>query len=364
MKALTASRSDRHTPLVLIVTVGLCLAAGTALAQESPTAAPPKSTAPGPTDLRTFALKHASPERCQLLFEKLYPEAALRGTRVSADEDAHRVLVRGAREDAELMERLIATVDVEHPELRSTRPEVRAYALRHIKADDALASVIGTATRSRGQSFGDFAIDPQRNQIVLSGPDWLQSDLAALLKILDVPAPRPAPPPGYRVRVVWLVSGTGELPAPPSDLGDVVSELAKVGFEKPRLAAQTIVTLLPGTGPFRAEGTANIIGPLRFRVQGELHHAGETPDWRTITIGSGAGPQGDVPELQLSLEVRPAGAEKPTAKDSAPDARFSHLETRIRTPPGHFVVLGMTPSEALTSAYIVQVVPESAPAGK
>jgi hypothetical protein len=143
-----------------------------------------------------------------------------------------------------------------------------------------------------------------------------------------------AAPAEMQVRVVWLVSGLAreDTPKPPEDLKEVVAELAKVGFNDPRLAAQAVIRTTAGA-QFQSSGTAKLNFPCRLRIEGTVL---ASPGERT--------------GLQISLE-----ATEETAKGSTPVCR---LETHITAPPGHAVVLGVTPTYTMTSAFVVQLLPQ------
>jgi hypothetical protein len=141
-----------------------------------------------------------------------------------------------------------------------------------------------------------------------------------------------------RVRVLWLVSGTADglenLPTPPKDLDAVVQDLAKLGIEKPRLAAQTIIN--GGLDQqLRAHGSPALPFANRLRIEGML------------TAAPAA-----TPALQIEIEV--------THEVTAGHIQLCTVSTQITTPPGHFVVLGVTPTQNLNSVFVVQVTPAEA----
>jgi hypothetical protein len=60
-------------------------------------------------------------------------------------------------------------------------------------------------------------------------------------------------------------------------------------------------------------------------------------------------------------KAKKAAAAEAAAPALAPEALkevICHLETNISAPPGHLVVLGVTPMQSMTSAFVVQVLAE------
>src|SRR5947207_9174901 len=105
------------------------------------------------------------------------------------------------------------------------------------------------------------------------------SSVEALLARLDSPpAARPAATGDVQVRLVWLVNGLAREDAPPlpDDLKEVLPGLAKLGIDKPRLAAQTLVNVTPNT-EFVAQGVAKLDGPCQFVATGRFNDKKETP---------------------------------------------------------------------------------------
>jgi hypothetical protein len=99
-------------------------------------------------------------------------------------------------------------------------------------------------------------------------------------------------------------------------------------IDKPRLAAQTIVNTLANTH-FETLGLAKLDKTYTLHVEGTVvDNAGETPG------------------LKIALHA--------TREQGAP---LCSLDTKITAPPGHSVVLGVTPNELMTSAFVVQVLP-------
>jgi hypothetical protein len=153
-----------------------------------------------------------------------------------------------------------------------------------------------------------------------------------LLAQLDVPIERSASG-DLQLRLVWLVKSPNadEFVPPPDDLKETLPALAKLGIDKPRLAAQTLVNL-SANNEFRADGTVNLVDQVKFMVSGRCQDGKEGPT--------------------LSISVRAVG---PNNVD------LSTISTEITAPIGHLVVLGATPTRSLTSVFVVQMLRSERP---
>jgi hypothetical protein len=166
-----------------------------------------------------------------------------------------------------------------------------------------------------------------------------------VLQVLDAAPARPTFDE-LQLRIVWLTSDPGRKdanpgPPPPDDLKEVVAELARVGVRDPYLVCQMIVNTSPD-GAFDMQGSASLERvPCVVNVSGQV-----------------AERAGGVPGVQIQLEAllpsdEPGG--KTSRRGSAP--AICRLRTGISAPPGHAVVLGVTPTDGTTSAFVVQLLP-------
>ena len=69
------------------------------------------------------------------------------------------------------------------------------------------------------------------------------------------------------------------------------------------------------------------------------------PGTHTLTLT----PKGKVPNQVLQLSINANGMRN---NEGSP---LCQLSTQIVTPPGHFIVLGVTPTDATTSVFVVQL---------
>src|SRR5262249_29638613 len=129
-----------------------------------------------------------------------------------------------------------------------------------------------------GEGHGNFAVDRQRRQVILSADMNTRKIVEALLARLEDRAPGQTDQ-DMQVRVVWLVNGLAreDAPAPPDDLKEVLPSLAKLAIDRPRLAGQTLVNVTPTTREFQAKGTARLDVPCPFSVTGRLSDKKQTP---------------------------------------------------------------------------------------
>jgi hypothetical protein len=255
-------------------------------------------------------------------------------------------------------------------EERAVQRQIKVFQLRQAAARDiatVLRQVVGT---DEPISLG---IDERTNTVIVSAPKQETLDVveALVAKLEDAGARAPADVPDrygsepreMRVRVVWLASGPGTKPAPggerhesfsapPKDLQPVVEELEKLGLGDVVMVSQTVLTAST-SGNFRSQGT--VWAPVSI----EGAHA--APCELAIN-GAGQAAYGE--RIQLSVRVT---ADKPdlVVRNKTNKETLVAIETEVATPPGHFVVLGVSPAGPITSAFVVQVTPtDSSPRPK
>jgi hypothetical protein len=144
---------------------------------------------------------------------------------------------------------------------------------------------------------------------------------------------------GYAATMRETIAG---LPEPPEDLADVVKELSKLGIKSVRLASQTVVNGTSGS---------STSGQSQFEVTGSV----TTPVAANVVVsGSVQDDAGAGLQSRLQIDVRgPA-----SSRGGAGGGRsLCNISTNIATPPNHFVVLGVTPTDWMTSIFVVQVSP-------
>ncbi len=306
---------------------------GPVVAQESR----PKPTAPetaNASDLRVFELRHMAAEAMVSALQNILGNDPTK-IRLVADVRTNTVLVSAPPADLARVKDIIQKLDIPAPERAPKRLSV--FPLRSIEADKSLEAALQLVFTG---TDGTFALDQRRKLVIVSADQPTTDAVGALLTRLENTADAGARPgQDVQVRVVWLVNSQvrDDAPALSDDLNEVLPTLAKLGIARPRVAAQALINVTPNA-QFQTRGVATLDGPCQFTVTGRYSDKRE-PAGLEITIGA----------------MRPRG--------QGPQD-LCNIQTEISAPPGHLVVLGATPTEALTSAFVVQVLrPEAKPPG-
>jgi hypothetical protein len=312
--------------LLAALTYGSTLGPGAAQETKSKPP-PPEPSKPAATELQVFHLRFAAAGELISVLGSIR-ELMETGMSLGADVRANAIIVSGRPAEIAKVKDLIAKLDTEQPGNRPSPARMNIFHLKHIEPDQYLEEAL-KLTQQNGNGFS-FAVDRPRKSVLVAGDQAAIDAAASLLASLDTPVARTQ---DVQLRIVWLVSG-GEAPAPPDDLKDVLPALAKLGIDKPRLAAQTVVNTKPGA-EFHAQGVTKIGATYQFMASGRLT---DRPD---------------APDLQIHLQAIESG--NPGAQ------QICSLQTQIAAPPGHLVVLGVTPTGSMTSVFVVQVLRPNAP---
>ncbi|MEE9141435.1 MAG: secretin N-terminal domain-containing protein [Gammaproteobacteria bacterium] len=254
--------------------------------------------------------------------------------RISADARSNRVIVYGTHKTMAAVEDLIQVIDVE-----KNPTDIKVFSLRYRKPDHAILSALSLLCGENAQ----FSVDEEQNTVIVQGkPDTLNVIEAVLLRLDQRPAAAPSPNT-YQLRVMWLVDGLqrDRVRKMPASLDDVVTELAKIDMANPSIVAQVVINT---TGPFEAAGTAKLDRPCDLRISGSVQDG-----------ISAHGTEQARPKLQISIE---ASESLPNASN-ATVKMLCQLETTIKIPLKHYVVLGVTPVDSMNSAFVIQVLPMS-----
>lgn len=285
----------------------------------------PESSAAQDT-LDVIPLKYTGAAELALVLKETLNRA---NVRIVPEERSNSLVVSAPVEMLGEVRALVARLDVrpKPPE----EPKGRHLSVLPVgsirpQGDESLLEVVRLAL---GQN-GTFAIDPARKAVVVYADETGAKSVAEVLARLEAGAARPAQ--DVQVRVVCLVQGDPDNNAmPPNDVKEVLPALARMGLDQPRLAAQTLVHA-SANRPFEALGVARVSGNSRqFDVSGVYSVQADAPSL-AVKIGIWSAPQNNV-------------------------IYQNRIETTIAAPPGNFVILGMTPSETTTAAFIVQVLP-------
>jgi hypothetical protein len=318
-------------------------------AQTSPKlpAAPPPAL-----ELKFVDTHDIDAARVMQSFQQLYRDHVGKDFQMACDPTGNmRIFVRGQPGDIKLLETFVREFAAPQ-ERTSSLHDVRVFTLKHLEPDSALREIARMIT----QSFPDasFAIDAQRKALIVRGSDEaVFHRMEKVLHGLDVPVAATRQKE-VRVRIVWLVTGWQQddsVSPPPPDLKEAIAELAKVGFEKPRLIGQSM---------------ANVMLNRRFETVGTAVPEGLYYTWKTE--GTVTEAPGGWLKLNISLRANNRDAIQRFEQGRTPIQELGsaalplfNITTEITTPPGHFVVLAMTPTGKQTSAFVVQVLPRPEP---
>jgi hypothetical protein len=327
MKRLPLVR-PRHRTLgalaVLTAACGLLLAA----AHADPPAAAGKGGPPAV--LHILPLKYARASDLQQTVTGLAGTEGMKGIkRMVVDPRTNSLLIVGTPEGFAALRRYVVALDVPGGDQDGAESVFRVFPLGPVVPDEDLQRGLNAAI---GKGDGRFVVDSGRRLLIVSGPERTVRTAEELLRRIEAAQPQPARR-ALRVRMLWLATALrGRKQAvPPRDVRDAVEELARLGIEDLALVSQSVVDVAAGK-EFRSQGVAALDTPCSVSIHGTaLERPGE-----------------DV-RLELSIDVVHVGGRQ--------QARLCQLSTAIACPLGHYVMLGVTPTEATTSVFVVQVTP-------
>jgi hypothetical protein len=312
-----------------LVAAGLAVLAALAGLPLRPAAAdePKSADTAAPLEFHSIPLKYAKASDTAGLLQKIFDtKPAESSIRLVADDSTNTLIIRAsAARIAEILE-VIKRVDIPREEAEAPPPKLSIFELRSLEPDKALEDSL----RMAFGKTGNFAVDKTRKIVIVSADKNTTEAVEALIRRLEIMGTTRLDE-DVQVRVVWLVNGTDQdkTPAPPDDLKEVLRGLLKLGIDQPRVAAQFVVNAQPNTN-FHAKGTAKLgTSPCNVSVSGRLNSKKDPPGLE-ITIQASRGAAGGKEEI-------------------------CNLQTEISAPSGHLVVLGVTPTETMTSAFVVQV---------
>lgn len=280
-----------------------------------------------------------------------------KGVRIVADAQSNSIIVVAPAEKQQRVAEIIDDLSKAQPQ----RPTMRVFPLQHTRVDDALHESLRMALPKDVQ----LNIDRERNMVVVYGEESAHEWVAQMLTAFDRPnanananaaaANRAA---AYRVHITWLidigpladkVDDAAKRPLP-DELKPVADELAKLGVKNLYVAARTMVRCT-GDEQFAMLSRAKLIEPADLAIEGQF----------IPTPGSGPGADPGKPRLRIRLsgqQVKLIGSEStrsgPKQAHYAP-REIVNIQTTITTPPGKPVVLGVSPMEDVTSAFVVTV---------
>jgi hypothetical protein len=254
---------------------------------------------------------------------------------IAVDERTNSIIVN-ARTPGELFKirNLITKLDVAPESKEADARNLSVIPLGSVQPDHSLENALQMVLAGKVPK-ANFTIDRQRKALIIWADDKTKQMAVELLARLEQTGrderKTSEAAADLRVRVIWIVDGRGQQrdgPPLPDDLKEVAPGLAKLGLDHPRVAAQTLVHAIPGT-EFQARGVARLDAPCQFTISGRVLSGAEPP--------------------KLSIDIR-ANHQRPNGPQD-----LCSLRTEITAPLGHLVVLGLTPTDETTSAFVVQV---------
>lgn len=350
--------SRRYVTLLLFALAGTGLLLPQARAQQSKQEAKPDQVKP---ELKIIPLRNARAVDLQnIIVSLLGVEVRARGFgsgppsssspsnfRISADERTNTLVVSGTAQQIELVEKTVAALDGKlNPDREQSERQIRVFELKQPALAQSMAAALTTIVGERAR----FAVDPARNAIIATGDARTLLEVEAVLVRLDEPPPKPRLQTS-QIRVVWLAAGPSQRvppppdgvpqvapPRPPADLKPVVDELTKIGVRELQLVSQSVINVTAGQ-QFDALGiavlsVAGIDMPVSLQITGVL--------------------SSEANELRMTITAVEAPP-RTSALAKAPPRQLCQLQTTINAPPGHMVVLGITPTETMSSVFVVQV---------
>ncbi|MEX0714687.1 MAG: secretin N-terminal domain-containing protein [Pirellulales bacterium] len=246
--------------------------------------------------------------------------------RIASDPTSNSILISARADRVQSAKEIISRMDVPQPD-----QEVKIFSLQHIEAKEAIQML----ARMVNQAYA--VPDPNANRLLVRGKASDLATVEALLQAIDI-APSPVAD-DVRLRLVWLVADLPheEAPAAPPDLDEVVRELEKHGIENLKVATQTIIKLSrKPRSDFSAQGTTRLVEPCQLQVNGRV-----------------AGSEGEALTLSISIDARNRADGGRGGGQSAD--WLCHLSSELTLTPGHSVVLGVTPTNSMTSVFVVQL---------
>lgn len=321
-------------------------------------AVPPLPVSPGmpgpspednqPTVVRIFALRYATAEDVAKTISRAAPG---RPPIVAVpDPRTNAVIITTTAERFKVVEDLIKQLDVDAPNAVMERI-CRVIVLKNARAED-LAKTLQPMIPSPEAVFSP---DPVSNRLIYSAATSATDAIVQkLVEGLDQAKSAIATQQGRKVRVVWLVSGL-ELPPPPPDMNDVVKELEGMGIEGLGLAAQSMVQTI-SSGKFTVQCSPAAFSRCRLEMKGTLEEDKDSAPRVELTLSAmgllqAPAPAAPQPSPGPGIPPLPPGLPSPGPN------QLASISTTLMAPPGHKVVLGVSPIEKYTSVFVIQVLP-------
>lgn len=252
------------------------------------------------------------------------------------DQRTNSLIIAATEAEFPELMKLVENLDRESP---GHTPVIQTYLLKNRPVDNELRDLLAMLLGERC-----VAVDKFRHLVIVSGDEGIQEKAASLLVAIDAPLPQVQPPPKIsRIRIAWLATGpeakVQNLPGVPATLKDAATEISRIlGSGSPRLVAQCMVDTSGGdsfelntsvTGPTGAECRLNITGRTSFEY--------------------------GKPILDLKITVSGMYPTPSTPRSPMPAGQDLAIKTIIAAEPEQDVVLGVSPTGDMASAFVVRI---------
>ncbi|MDP7016198.1 MAG: secretin N-terminal domain-containing protein [Pirellulaceae bacterium] len=281
------------------------------------------------TELRVYAVKNAVASEVLLTLRTLMPDL-----NISAVVSSNSVIVEGDANELKHVDELLSVID--RVDERRQRV-VRVFQLRRPTASDPVMSAIQWMQMHSPRQQLMAAFDDVAGRLIVSASSADEmAKIESLIEAVDVPVQAAAAAESLRIRFVWLAAGSEDGgPPPPKDMGEVVTELERIGIRDLRMRGQFLVNS-NGTGSFTVNGSVTGDDKEQSQISISVNGQVEKTEHDRVTLG-------------VTASLTQVGVRGQTS--------LADLETSISAKFGHFVVLGAAPSKKETSVFVLRVMP-------
>ena len=244
-----------------------------------------------------FSLRHAQASEAADLLDAISTD----GTRIAIDKRTNRLLVSAPEDKMAALSALLEQID---------KPADQGSFRSQFQANDSAAALLMETLKNENVSArysnGHFTIEATSSADI--------ARIQSLYKEIEAKTK----PVARTIRIVWLMDSQEEKNVP-VQLRPVIDELEKIGVADMSVAAQTVVRSLN-------EFTLVCSPPGGFRLIADGKFTKE--------------------KLSIDLQVNSTGE---------PAKEIVAISTEIDVPMGHPVVLGVSPTDSVNSAFVIVV---------
>ncbi|MEX0938506.1 MAG: secretin N-terminal domain-containing protein [Pirellulales bacterium] len=306
-----------------------------------------KLLAPAEKQVKVFQLQNASANALAQSIAVLFDDG--RRIRFSVDSRANAVIVMGAEEDLAVVEALISRLDAAAHKDASELRQPQIFGLKNSPAEKVANTIREVFKAEKNESVRSIEVTvlPPQNALVVRARSDVLKEVQQLIERLDQPSSGRADgaaSPTLQVRIIWLASGessdeSGKLPP---NMESVAQELEKLGISNLHTVGQAVVKSLPEQQFALTVRSSLQEKPVELRVQGSIEMESEEP------------------MVQLQLQGNINEPSRQQGGYGSAQQSLVNVNSTIQAPMGHFVVLGVTPTDLapdakLTSIFVLQI---------